>query len=49
MSLDLDIDRVSGRMVAWWADGERPDNDTRFIVLDLAWDLPVGTVSRTHP
>ena len=49
MSLDLDIDRVSGRVIVWWADEEHPDNNTRFIVLDLARDLHVGTVSCNRP
>ena len=37
MYLDLDIDRVSGRVIIWWVDEESPGCDprTQFFVLEL--------------
>lgn len=36
MRLNLDIDRVSGRVVIWWADDENPERHPRirFVVLE---------------
>ena len=38
MYLDLDIDRVSGRVIIWWVDEEYPGCDarTQFFILELA-------------